>query len=125
MADSPTTIHAFPELRKLAEQQALSLRSALWDANPGPAVVPSQKAMTEAVLTRLCDMTDPASRDALGRLIGARVGWDGPSVVLSVETGGINVHALFRACGFEAESAPAVDLVLVVRHLWPEPSDAP
>ena len=126
-----TTIHPFPELRALAEEEAYHRRRRLFAALTAPgrffgselrASVPDITFWIEAVTAELCDLTRPASRDAVCRLVGERIGWDGHSVALSVETGGVNVYALFRDCGIAAEPSlnAAADLALIVRHLWPK-----
>ena len=125
-----TTIHPFPELASLAEEEARAFAAAwagefsaawlAWDALD-PA---TQEKRIQAHLTLLCDLTRPMSRYAVSVLVGNRIGWDGHSVALSVETGGINIHALFRDCGFKAEPSldAGADLALIVRHLWPQES---
>ena len=134
-----TTIHPFPELRALAEEEARAFAEACSDAfalhmgDDTPAMYElgwdgmhddEHEALTAAHLTLLCDLTRPMSRYAVSVLVGNRIGWDGHSIALSVETGGINIHALFRDCGFKAEPSlnAGADLALIVRHLWPEES---
>lgn len=123
MSDS-TTIHEFPELRALAKEEALRLRSVLWDANPDAAVVSSQKDMARGISTLLRDLSRPASRDAVCRLVAGRIRWTPATVVLAMETTGAIRERLHRDCGVPADaptSGSATEaLAIVVRHLWPE-----
>lgn len=127
---SPTTIHPFPELMSLAEEEARAFAAAGeracdadWLAWERLDQMTRERRITSH-LTLLCDLTRPMSRYAVSVLVGNRIGWDGHSIALSVETGGINIHALFRDCGFKAEPSlnAGADLALIVRHLWPEES---
>lgn len=113
-----TTIHPFPELVELATREATDIQVRMGMMLSGVGV----EALRAAVLAQLCDLTRPMSRYAVSVLVGNRIHWDGHSVALSVETGGINIHALFRDCGFKAEPSlnAGTDLALIVRHLWPD-----
>lgn len=123
-----TTIHPFPELRVYAEEEARDCHNRFarltWGVHDGWSELDDDAQLTLCCVhaERLCDLTRPMSRYAVSVLVGNRIHWDGHSVALSVETGGINIHALFRDCGFKAEPSlnAGADLALIVRHLWPE-----
>lgn len=138
---SPTTIHPFPELRALAEEEARALMCAMhapeWErrTRSAPRPVPEGWAtadaamlqtLTESHLTLLCDLTRPASRDAVARLVAARVGTDLAGVHQRLALPGFPLLRLYDYCGVpdtaqgNGEHAPAEALALIVRHLWPE-----
>lgn len=68
-----------PQVRALAEEMARELQSAHpWRRKPWQDEQPSMRAAdTEAQLSLLCDLSRPASRDALARLGEAHDGrWE-------------------------------------------------
>jgi len=133
-----TTIHPFPELRATAESEARVLMCAMhapeWERRTRSAPRPmpegwatadaaTLRTLTEAHLTLLCDLTRPASRDAVCRLVAKRVGWQAERVIGAIESSGSVRNRLYRKVGTGGwcNSAP-VALSMIVRHLWPEDS---
>ena len=151
-----TTIHPFPELRALAEEEARAFASAwagefaaawlAWDTlDPD-----TREKRIRTHLSLLCDLSRPASRDAVARLVAARLSipvecfapslWRMAATVwafsaMSDCSGGVkNVGVWFIPTpGSTAKSIhsvpslvgitdPAEALALIVRHLWPEES---
>lgn len=162
----PTTIHPFPELRAYAESEARDAYSSMrevgimypydehgrhradvdpWDQIPSG----TRDWWVTARLTLLCDLTRPASRDAVARLVVAKLGgpeegadaggwweferWDGGCLVRLYS--GRNCHELWasesvavRENGVEADAIVpdmagcqtlASALSAIVAHLWP------
>lgn len=143
---SPTTIHPFPELRALAEEEARAYHDACARIHPGYAAwdeLPDYEAtlttddpdyegarlvgnprriFVKAHLTLLCDLTRPASRDAVARLVAARVDWRPSTLIVALDPGLFGVDVLFTRAGlpYDVNWPAAVKLAKLVRHLWPE-----
>ena len=103
-----TTIHPFPELVDLAQREAVDMQVRMGMLLSAVGV----EALRAAVLAQLCDLTRPASRDAVCRLIAAHQNVDV-----------LHVHRTLRAARDVPEFAHlthAEQLSIVVRHLWPE-----
>lgn len=103
-----TTIHPFTELVDLAQREADDLHARMEMRLSGVGV----EALRAAVLAQLCDLTRPASRDAVCRLIAAHQNVDV-----------LHVHRTLRAARDVPEFAHlthAEQLGIVVRHLWPD-----
>ena len=158
---SPTTIHPFPELRALAEEEARDIwtrhvrlfRERLpdmevvadpHDASDGFAVT------VDAQVERLCDLTRPASRDAVARLVAKRLGlnfgttapafwirdaepparwvldgaWDDREFTYERPRGYVPPEpgGWLLVPSLAGVTDPAESLALIVRHLWPEES---
>ena len=84
-----TMIHPFPELVKLAEEEARAMMVARalpeWERRTRSAPRPMPEwwaaanktecdSTARVITTLLCDLTRPASRDAVARLVAGRVG---------------------------------------------------
>lgn len=103
-----TTIHPFTELVDLAQREADDLHARMEMRLSGVGV----EALRAAVLAQLCDLTRPASRDAVCRLIAAHQNVDV-----------LHVHRTLRVARDVPEFAHlthAEQLSIVVRHLWPD-----
>ena len=76
-----TPLRNIPAIRKLAEEQAreqLAAERAFVARETSYAYVVSKEdewVRVEARLDLLCDLTRPASRDAVARLVGNNLGW--------------------------------------------------
>lgn len=131
MPDSPTTIHAFPELRQLAEREARDChnRFALltWGVSDGWGELEdeAQATLIRVHIDRLCDLSRDASRDAVARVVGKRIGWPAWEVA-KAEDNWTTLVALCRKVGipeparWEPHPPFAATLTAIVRHLWPE-----
>lgn len=146
MPDSPTTIHAFPELRQLAEREARAAYDAFVryaEEHPRHSDTGSRRAMTfvwdnnqgtrewwiAAHLALLCDLSRDASRDAVARVVAQRIAWPAWEVA-KAEDNWTTLVALCRKVGipeparWEPHPPFAATLTTIVRHLWPENADA-
>lgn len=139
MPDSPTTIHPFPELRAYAESEARARRQRLFTVLTAPGMgfygselragTPDITFWTDAVVAEWCDLTRPASRDAVCRLVAKRIAWPAWEVA-KAEDNWTTLVALCRTGGipeparWEPRPPFAVTLTAIVRHLWPENADA-
>lgn len=128
---SSTTIHPFPALRAYAEEEALARVIALHDLE-GEWMRPDYDTSTETAieLRLLCDLTRPASRDAVYRLVAGTLshGWTPCRVQHAIAGHGLDWRALCGrglvperyVCGPDEPSGAPASLALIVRHLWPE-----
>lgn len=137
-----TTIHPFPELVALAEEEARESYSAMRDAGIAtPYDVHGRKRSEadpwdqlptgtrewwiSARMSLLCDLTRPASRDAVARLVANRLGWCADEVIAACERDWPKLRALWRSAGlpelprWEPQPPAPEALAAVVRHLWP------
>ena len=119
-----TTIHPFPELRALAEEEARAYATTS-DGTHHEAIELFARVRFTLML---CDLTRPASRDAVARLVATRVGLDLAGVHQRLALPGFPLLRLYDYCGVpdtaqgNGEHTPAEALALIVRHLWPEES---
>lgn len=125
----PTTIHPFHELRALAEQCAQEraderARYGHTHDTGGTSWAAmghvSRHIAVSVELNLLCDLTRPASRDAIARLVAAKVGWQPERVIGAVESSGAIRNRLYRKVGVAGWCSSAPDaLSMIVAHLWP------
>ena len=105
-----TTIHPFPELVDLANREADDLHARMWMRLSGVGV----EALRAAVLAQLCDLTRPASLDAVCRLIANHQHVDVADVHRT------NRMARSLPADMGGAWTDAERIAVVVRHLWPE-----
>lgn len=119
-----TTIHPFHELRALAEEEARAYATTS-DGTRHEAVELYARVRFTLML---CDLERPASRDAVARLVAARIGWNVSDVTAAVDWNWNLYVALHRTARmtdpdrWEPHPPSAEALALIVRHLWPEES---
>ena len=117
-----TTIKPFPELVELATREATDIQVRMGMMLSGVGV----EALRSAVLAQLCDLTRPASRDAVARLVAKRIGWVVSDVVAAIDWNWQTYLGLHRSAGMDDPNRwerhpPAPEaLALIVRHLWPD-----
>ena len=124
-----TTIHPFPELRQYAESEARAFAEAWESACEADWLAwdrldqTTRERRIKAHLTLLCDLTRPASRDAVCRLVADKLG-------VRVSAG----HQMIEEAKGPLSDALPRDVVariyvtftepptlaLIVRHLWPQ-----
>lgn len=107
-----------PAVRAEAERLANEFHARLFGrATDGQRL----DAWREAHLDLLCDLTRPASRDAVARLVAAKLGWLFGALVNDLESGrAATMAALFREVGVATTSTttdPAEALRLIATHV--------
>lgn len=133
----PTHIHPFPELRALAESEARDAYSSMrevgimypyddhgrrredvypWDQIPSG----TRDWWVAARIMLLCDLTRPASRDAVCRLVVEHLGCSlcGLHAILAGEVEAFGVFGDELAAVISG-MPPAAALTAIVAHLWP------
>ncbi len=133
---SSTTIHPFPALRAYAEEEERAFYSL--DVSIRGTSLGQWARMDDGVkhivvtarLALLCDLTRPASRDAVARLVARTLshGWTPYRVQHAIEEHGLDWRTLCArglvperyVCGPDEPSGAPASLALIVRHLWPE-----
>lgn len=117
-----STIKPFPELVDLAQREAVDMQVRMGMLLSAVGV----EALRAAVLAQLCDLSRPASRDAVCRLVAVKVGWVVSDVVAAIDWNWNLYVALHRVAGlpdpeqWEPHPPAAAGLSAVVRHLWPD-----
>ena len=126
-----TTIRPFPELREYAEEEARDCHnrfaSLTWGVADGWSELDddAQATLLRLHVDRICDLTRPASRDAVCRLVGERIGWPAWEVA-KAEYGWSTLIALHRKVGlpdpgrWEPHPPWAPTLARIVHALWSE-----
>lgn len=131
-----TTIHPFPELRAYAEEEARAFAAAWESACEADWLAwdrldqMTRERRVKTHLTLLCDLTRPASRDAVYRLVAGTLshGWTPCRVQHAIAGHGLDWRALCArglvperyVCGPDEPSGAPASLAFIVRHLWPE-----
>ena len=138
-----TPLRNIPAIRKLAEEQAREHHEALSaeinhrDLATQAPTLPEWGIMSpswreyriNAAVALLCDLTRPASRDAVARLVAERVpGLQAWEVVAGCECGGGRLQMVLRCCNmpmldrWEPDPAPVEALTLIALHVLTEPA---
>ncbi len=136
-----TPLRNIPAIRKAAEEQArdflasadVAFRAAGWDTemiHGGEDYADDAlRLFADAFLNLLCDLTRPASRDAVARLVAERVpGLQAWEVVAGCECGGGRLQMVLRYCGmpmldrWEPDPTPVEALTPIATHVLTEPA---